>query len=77
MSGITAIDEVRLGSQKKLPSQILENKGRNKYYFLPLILGIIGLLYQIKWDKQNFFTLFLFFAFTGFAIIFYTNPKPF
>jgi len=77
ISGINAIDEVRLGSQKNLPSQVLENKGRNKYYFLPLILGIIGLLYQIKWDKENFFTLFLFFAFTGFAIIFYTNPKPF
>jgi len=77
ISGITPIDEARLGSQKNLPSQVLENKGRNKYYFLPLILGIIGLLYQIKWDKKNFFTLFLFFAFTGFAIIFYTNPKPF
>jgi len=66
-----------LGSQEKLPSQVLKNKGRNTYYFLPLILGIIGLLYQIKWDKENFFTLLLFFAFTGFAIIFYTNPKPF
>ncbi|MDG1171549.1 MAG: DUF2723 domain-containing protein [Polaribacter sp.] len=77
ISGINAIDEARLGSQKKLPSQVLENKGRNTYYFLPLILGIIGLLYQIKWDKENFFTLLLFFAFTGFAIIFYTNPKPF
>ncbi|MGJ8759614.1 MAG: DUF2723 domain-containing protein [Polaribacter sp.] len=77
ISGINALDEMRLGSQKDLPSQTLENKGRNKYYFLPLILGIIGLLYQIKWDKENFFTLFLFFAFTGFAIIFYTNPKPF
>ena len=77
ISGIDAIDEVRLGSQKKLPSQVSENKGRNTYYFLPLILGIIGLLYQIKWDKENFFALFLFFAFTGFAIIFYTNPKPF
>ena len=77
ISGIDAIDEVRLGSQKDLPSQVLENKGRNKYYFLPLILGIIGLLYQIKWDKENFFTLFLFFAFTGLAIIFYTNPRPF
>ena len=77
ISGIDFIDEARLGSQKKLPSQVTENKGRNKYYFLPLILGIIGLLYQIKWDKENFFTLFLFFAFTGFAIIFYTNPKPF
>ena len=77
ISGINAIDEARLGSQKKLPSQVLENKGRNTYYFLPLILGIIGLLYQVKWDKENFFTLLLFFAFTGFAIIFYTNPKPF
>ena len=77
ISGINALDEMRLGSQKDLPSQTLENKGRNKYYFLPLILGLIGLLYQIKWDKENFFTLFLFFAFTGFAIIFYTNPKPF
>jgi hypothetical protein len=77
LSGFDVIDEVRLGSQQNLPSQVLENKGRNKYYFLPLILGLIGLLYQIKWDKENFFTLFLFFAFTGFAIIFYTNPKPF
>ncbi|QTD36757.1 DUF2723 domain-containing protein [Polaribacter batillariae] len=77
LSGIDFIDEARLGSQKKLPTQVLENKGRNTYYFLPLILGLIGLFFQIKWDKKNFFTLFLFFAFTGFAIIFYTNPKPF
>jgi hypothetical protein len=77
LSGIDFIDEARLGSQDKLPPQVLENKGRNKYYFLPLILGVIGLLYQIKWDKENFFVLFLFFVFTGFAIIFYTNPRPF
>ncbi|WP_159951964.1 glycosyltransferase family 117 protein [Polaribacter septentrionalilitoris] len=77
LSGIPIVDEARLGSQKQLPSQVLENKGRNKYYFLPLILGIIGLLFQIKWDKENFFTLLLFFLFTGAAIIFYTNPKPF
>jgi len=77
LSGIDFIDEARLGSQQQLPTDVLENKGRNTYYFLPLILGILGLLYQIKWDKENFFTLFLFFAFTGFAILFYTNPKPF
>jgi len=77
LSGIDFIDEARLGSQQKLPPQVLENKGRNTYYFLPLILGIIGLLFQIKWDKENFYTLFLFFLFTGAAIIFYTNPKPF
>jgi len=77
ISGIKFIDEMRLGSQTDLPQDVLENKGRNVYFFLPLILGIIGLLYQIKWDKRNFFTLFLFFAFTGLAIIFYTNPRPF
>ncbi|PQJ79781.1 glycosyltransferase family 117 protein [Polaribacter porphyrae] len=77
ISGIDFIDEARLGSQDKLTWQARENKGRNTYYFLPLILGVIGLLFQIKWDKENFYTLFLFFAFTGFAIIFYTNPKPF
>lgn len=77
LSGIDVIDEMRLGSQKALPDEVKDNKGRNKYYFLPLILGLIGLLYQVKWDKENFYALFLFFVFTGFAIIFYTNPKPF
>ncbi|WP_334056038.1 glycosyltransferase family 117 protein [Polaribacter sp. P097] len=77
LSGIDFIDEARLGSQEMLPWQALLNKGRNTYYFLPLLLGLVGLFFQIKWDKRNFFALFLFFAFTGFAIIFYTNPKPF
>lgn len=77
ISGINFIDEARLGPQTDLPSDIKNNKGRNKYYFLPLILGIIGLVFQLKKDQNNFYTLFLFFAFTGLAIIFYTNPKPF
>ena len=77
LSGIDFIDEARLGSQQQLPDDVKNNKGRNTYYFLPLLLGLIGLLYQVKFDKKNFYTLLLFFAFTGFAIIFYTNPKPF
>ncbi len=77
LSGIKFIDEARLGPQTNLPSDVTENKGRNVYYMLPFLLGLIGLLYQFRWDKQNFFVLFMFFAFTGFAIIFYTNPKPF
>ena len=77
ISGIKFIDEMRLGSQENLPDEMKNNKGRNTYYFLPLILGIIGLLYHVKFDKKNFYILFLFFAFTGLAIIFYTNPKPF
>ncbi|MBT8384732.1 MAG: hypothetical protein KJO83_03365, partial [Bacteroidia bacterium] len=77
LSGINFIDELRLGSQSNLPEEIKNNKGRNTYFFLPFILGIIGLLYHLKLDKKNFYILLLFFAFTGLAIIFYTNPKPF
>ena len=77
LSGIDFIDEMRLGSQQNLPEDIKNNKGRNTYYFLPLILGLIGLFYQAGKDQRSLYTLMLFFAFTGFAIIFYTNPKPF
>jgi len=77
LSGIKFIDEWRLGPQTNLPSDVKNNKGRNTYYFLPFILGIIGLFFHLKKDKNNFYTLLLFFAFTGLAIIFYTNPKPF
>jgi len=77
LSGIDFIDEMRLGPQSNLPSDVENNKGRNKYYFLPFILGLIGLYFHFKKDKNDFYVLFLFFAFTGLAIIFYTNPKPF
>jgi len=77
LSGIQFIDEMHLGPQSNLPSDVKKNKGRNTYYFLPLILGIIGLVFQLKNNKNDFYTLLLFFAFTGLAIIFYTNPKPF
>lgn len=77
LSGISFIDSTFLGPQTDLPSEVKENKGRNTYFFLPLILGLIGVFYQLKKDQNNFYILLLFFAFTGLAIIFYTNPKPF
>ena len=77
LSGITFIDELRLGPQSDLPDDIANNKGRSTYFFFPFLLGFIGLIYQLKNDKKNFYTLLLFFVFTGLAIIFYTNPKPF
>lgn len=77
LSGIKFIDEARLGSQDQLPDEVKNNKGRNTYFFLPLILGIIGLLFHFMEDKRSWYALVLFFVFTGFAIIFYTNPKPF
>lgn len=79
ISGIDFIDSMRpaLGSQDNLPSDIENNKGRNKYYFLPLFLGIIGLVFQISKNPKQFWVLLVFFLFTGLAIQFYTNPYIF
>lgn len=77
LSGIPIVDSWFLGSQDNLPSDVLENKGRNTYFFLPLILGIIGILFQFSKNPKQFWVLFVFFMFTGIAIQFYTNPYIF
>ncbi|MET1257995.1 DUF2723 domain-containing protein [Flagellimonas sp. DF-77] len=77
LSGIGMIDSIRLGSQDNLPSDVLDNKGRNTYFFLPFILGIIGIVFQISRNPKHFWVLFVFFMFTGLAIQFYTNPYIF
>ncbi|TVZ25792.1 putative membrane protein YfcA [Gillisia sp. Hel_I_86] len=77
LSGIKFIDEIRLGSQDNLPSDMKNNKARNTYYFLPLILGLIGLLFHFKRDKKSFWVLMVFFLFTGIALKIYLNERPF
>ena len=77
LSGINFIDELHLGSQKDLPSDILNNKGRNVYYFLPFILGLIGLMYHAKKDLKSFYVLLALFLFTGIALKIYLNERPF
>ncbi|GAA4273928.1 DUF2723 domain-containing protein [Aquimarina gracilis] len=77
LSGIKFIDEMRLGSQDNLPSDALKNKARNTYYFLPLLLGLIGFVFMLQRDKKNFWVLFIFFLFTGLALKVYLNERPF
>ena len=85
ISGFPAIDNARLGDQSKLPDELLNNKGRNVYYFLPLILGILGIFWQIsrrgedgKHEGARSFTLtFLLFFLTGMAIVMYLNQTPY
>ncbi len=77
LSGIGFLDSLRLGSQDNLPSEWENNKSRNTYFFLPLLLGIIGLVFQISKNPKHFWVLFVFFMFTGLAIQFYTNPYIF
>ena len=78
LSGIKFIDEWHLGmSQDNLPSDVLNNKARNTYYFLPLILGLIGLFFLFNKDKKFFWVMLVFFLFSGLAIQVYTNVRPF
>ncbi len=77
LSGIKFIDEIHLGSQDNLPSDTLKNKARNTYYFLPLILGLIGFVFMLQRDKKNFWILLVFFLFTGLALKIYLNERPF
>ncbi|WP_034259655.1 glycosyltransferase family 117 protein [Altibacter lentus] len=77
ISGIKFIDELRLGSQDNLPSDMKDNRARNTYYFLPLILGILGLVFHAKNDLKSFWVLLVFFLFTGLALKVYLNERPF
>ena len=84
ISGIPFIDNMRLGDQSKLPTELRENKGRNVFYCLPLLLGLIGLLWQLfKNDEKNngegekqFGIVFFLFFMTGLAIVLYLNQTP-
>ncbi|CAH0337028.1 hypothetical protein FVB9288_02765 [Flavobacterium sp. CECT 9288] len=77
LSGISFIDELHLGSQENLPSDVTNNKGRNVYFFLPFILGLIGLMYHANKDLKSFYVLLALFLFTGIALKIYLNERPF
>lgn len=78
ISGVKPIDEWHLNmSQDHLPSDVKNNKARNTYYFLPLILGLIGFMFLLGKDKKLFWVMLVFFLMTGLAIQFYTNVRPF
>lgn len=77
ISGVDFIDQQRLGSQENLPSSMTKNFGYNKFYLLPLILGLIGLLYQLYRRPDDWFVTLLLFLLTGIAIVVYLNQTPF
>jgi hypothetical protein len=77
LSGISFIDEMHLGSQANLPSDAINNKGRNVYFFIPFLLGILGLAFHAKKDPKSFYVLLALFLFTGLALKIYLNERPF
>ena len=79
ISGISFIDNARLGNQKLMPDSLNDSKANNKYYLLPFILGILGILYQSSKHQKDTLIVGLLFFFTGLAIVLYLNqagPQP-
>jgi hypothetical protein len=76
LSGIDFIDEARLGKQENLPAYLKNNKARNTYYMLPLLLGLIGFFFHYKKKPKDFTVTLLLFLFTGLAIVVYLNQYP-
>ena len=76
LSGIKPIDAIRLGDQKNLPPSIVENKAYNRFFFLPLIIGLIGAVWHFKRNQKDAGIIGLLFIFTGLAIVVYLNSVP-
>ena len=88
ITGIPFIDNMRLGDQSLLPSELRNNKGRNVFYCLPLILGLIGFFWQVQKrvktanggyadeGVKQFWVVFFLFFMTGLAIVVYLNQTP-
>lgn len=72
ISGINWLDELRLGPQRNLPES-MESKGRNRFFLLPLLLGITGLIWHINRCSRDALVVFLLFIMTGIAIVVYLN----
>ena len=80
ITGFSFIDNVRLGDQSLMPSDLQNNKGHNVFYCLPLLLGILGLCWQTCCRRskgvQQFWVVFFLFFMTGIAIVIYLNQTP-
>lgn len=76
-SGISFVDKAHLGDQSDAPDYLSHNKGKNHYFFLPLLLGILGIFFQFSKDKRGSWLTFLLFFMTGIAIVLYLNQPPY
>lgn len=76
LSGVKAIDAMHLGDQTNLPPSITESNSYNRYFFLPLILGLMGAIWHFRRNEKDAGIIGLLFFFTGLAIVLYLNQKP-
>ena len=76
ITGLNFIDKHHIGDQTNVPSIIANNPSHNKFYLLPLILGMIGFIFTLMKGSKSWWFIMLLFLLTGFAVIFYLNQKP-
>jgi hypothetical protein len=76
LTGFKFLDSKRLGNQNFLPATMLNNMAFNRFYMLPLAIGLIGLFFQYKNDRKNFWVVMTLFFCTGLAIAIYLNQYP-
>jgi hypothetical protein len=76
MSGIPFIDKARLYDMSKEPEAMKTNEGRNTYYLLPFVFGLLGLLFHFKKNPKEAFAIFVFFFISGLGLIIYSNQPP-
>ena len=76
-SGIRFLDEARLGDQSAAPDFLAHNRAKNHYFFLPLLLGLLGFFFQLKHDPRNSWVTGMLFLLTGLAIVVYLNQPPY
>ncbi|MDR1172185.1 MAG: DUF2723 domain-containing protein [Bacteroidales bacterium] len=76
ISGVPFMDTPRIGPQDNLPAHMKNDAGRNRYFMLPLILGLTGLLWQLQRDVKYFWVVMALFVMTGIAIVIFLNQTP-
>ena len=60
----------------KLPDLVRENKARNNYYYLPIILVLLGFYLLYRKNEKDFLVTILMFVLTGVALVVYLNSPP-
>lgn len=76
ITGIDAIDQGRIGNQAELPDFQKNSQGRNKYYMIPFLLGLLGLFFHYRSRPRDFAAIMALFIITGIGIIVYSNQPP-
>ncbi|MBK0378107.1 DUF2723 domain-containing protein [Mucilaginibacter segetis] len=65
-----------LNFKRDLPKSVTESDAYNRLYFLPLIIGLFGLIYHFKRNQRDAGVVTVLFFFTGLAIVLYLNQDP-